>query len=67
MPASSPFDMAVCDLTLSAGEPEMNTFVQAVFGSTILHMKMFGYGTGTGPPGDGVLQTSGALLMQVPP
>ena len=33
----------------------------------MLHMKMFGYGTGVGPAGVGVLQTSGAVLMQVPP
>src|SRR5262245_5142087 len=28
---------------------------------------MLGYGTGTGPPGDGVLHTSGTVAIEMPP
>src|SRR5262249_39234906 len=32
-----------------------------------LDLAMFGYGSGTGPPGDGVLQTSGIVAVDMPP
>src|SRR5262245_44916297 len=61
LPASSPVLMLKFESLTHAGLPSHFTFVVPLAVSDDL--AMFGYGMGIGPPGDGVLHTSGNAVV----
>src|ERR1043166_550360 len=64
LPASSPVLMLKFESSRQIGLPSHFTFLLPFAVSE--DMAMFGYGIGTGPAGDGVLQTSGKACVTPP-
>src|SRR5262249_23681829 len=61
-PASSPLDIVISVSLVAVFLPIIFTLLEAVPPSIWVSMAMFGYGIGTGPPGVGVLHTSGKIM-----
>src|SRR5687768_2218332 len=63
-PALSPLDRENSDPLTAIIMP--SAFTVVVPFESVIDWEMFGYGIGTGPPGDGVLQTSGIVAIEMP-
>jgi len=66
VPASSPLQLLNSDPLMAAMLPPSTLTVVVPLLRSLDMERMMGYGMGTGPPGLGVLQTSGAVLLANP-
>src|SRR3982751_4714450 len=66
LPGSSPLQLPYSEPLMAAGLPPSTLTVVEPFFRLLDIDTMTGYGIGTGPPGDGVLHTSGIVDLVMP-